>query len=80
MVFQSELASILANDLDILPAQSVKTLPSDFAQGRGEIDEIDTGEEVRDIDEFSHSLDVEASATANLQNGYNISFIFTSGG
>lgn len=66
VIFQAKLSGILADDLDIVPAQPCKALASDLAQRRGEIDQVDAGEEIGDVDEFGHCLDVETGAATDL--------------
>lgn len=67
VVFQSEFASIFADNRDIVPAKSFEAFASDLAKRWGEVNEIDAGEERRHIDELGHGLDIPASASANLE-------------
>lgn len=66
IVLKAEFARVLADDGDILPSQSVKSLSSDFAQGGRKVDKVDTGEEVGNIDKAAHGLNVPPGAATNL--------------
>lgn len=66
MVLETESPRVLAHHLDILPSQTCKSFPSYFAEGRGEIDEVNTGEEFFNVDEFGHRFDVPASPASDL--------------
>ena len=69
VVLETESARVLADDLDIGPAETLEAFAGDFAQGRREVDEVDAGEELGHGDELRHGLDVPASAAANLEGG-----------
>lgn len=66
VVFKAEFAGVLANDSDICPAEPLESLLRNLAQGGREVDEIDAGEEFRDVDMLGHGLDVPASAASDL--------------
>lgn len=66
MILQAELPRVLADDLDIGPAQPLEALTRNFAERGREVDKIHAGEELRDIDVFGHGLNVPSCATANL--------------
>jgi hypothetical protein len=66
MVLETERPGVLADNLDVLPAQAGEALSGDLAEGRGEVDEVDAGEELRDGDEFGHGLDVPAGTATDL--------------
>jgi hypothetical protein len=66
VVLKTELASVLTNDLDILPAKSFKSLSSHLAKRGGKVNEVYAREEGGHVDESGHGLNVEASSAANL--------------
>lgn len=66
VVFEAEFASVLADDANVLPAKPLETLLCYLAEGRGEVDEVNAGEEGGDVDEMGHGLNVPASAASNL--------------
>lgn len=67
MILQSEGPRILAHYLHILPPQTCKSFPSYFAEGGREIDEVYAGEELGNIDELGHGLDIPACAATDLR-------------
>lgn len=66
VVTELESASILADDLDVLPAEASESGSGDLAQRGREIDEVDGVEEARDGQIFLHLLNVPAGATTNI--------------
>ena len=66
VVFEAELARILANDSDVLPAETLKALASDLAERWGKVDQVDAGEEFGDTHVLAHGFNVPASAATNL--------------
>jgi hypothetical protein len=66
MILKPESSRVLAHDLDIFPSQSCKSLSRYFAEGRGEIDEVNAGEEFGNGHEFRHGFDVPACAATDL--------------
>jgi hypothetical protein len=66
VVLQAKLASILADNSNILPAKSLKSLPGNLAKRRREVDEVDAREEFGDVDVLLHGFNVPAGAAANL--------------
>jgi hypothetical protein len=66
VVAELEGASILTDDLDVLPAEAGESCSGDLAQRWREIDEVDCVEEAGDRKVFLHLLDVPASASTNI--------------
>jgi hypothetical protein len=60
-LWESECASILAYNSDILPAESRKPLTSNVTQRRRKVDKIYSREECFHVDERAHGLDVVAA-------------------
>ena len=67
IIFEAELPSVLTNNLDVLPAEPFEAFPRDFAERGREIDDVDAREELGDVDEARHGLNVVARATTNLE-------------
>ena len=67
IVLEAELSRILTDNLDVLPAQPLEALSRDVAEGGGEVDEVDTGEELGDADVGGHGFNVPSRATTNLE-------------
>jgi hypothetical protein len=66
VVAELEGASILADNLDVLPTEAGKSGSGDLAQRWREIDKVDCVEEAGDRKIFLHLLDVPASASTNI--------------
>lgn len=66
VVLEPELARVLAHDRDVLPPEPLEALPRDVAERGREVDEVHAREEVGDVDEAGHGLDVVARAAADL--------------
>ena len=66
IIFKTKLPRIFANDLDILPTKSGKTLAGHFTKGRREVNKVDAGEELRNVDKFGHCLNVPTSTSTHL--------------
>jgi hypothetical protein len=66
VIAELEGASILTDDLDVLPAEAGKSGSGDLAQRWREIDEVDCVEEAGDRKVFLHLLNVPASASTNI--------------
>lgn len=66
IVFESEFSRIFADDFYVLPSEPCEPLSSYATEGRGEIDQIDAGEELWDVDELGHGLDVPSRSATNL--------------
>lgn len=66
VVAELEGTSILADDLDVLPAEAGKSGSGNLAQRRGKIDKVDCVEEARDRKVSLHLLDVPASTSTNV--------------
>jgi len=66
IVAELESASVLADDLNILPAEAGKSGSGDLAERRGEIDKVDCVEEAGDRQVLLHLFDVPASTAANV--------------
>lgn len=52
MVFQAEFPRVLADDLHVAPPESLETLARHFAERRGEVNEVNSFEELGYVDEF----------------------------
>ena len=61
-----EEARVLADDLDVVPAQAREALARDGAQRGRQVDEIDLGEEGGHVDVGGHGLDIPARAAAHV--------------
>lgn len=66
MVCKTECPRILANDVDVLPTQSLESLTSDLAEGRAEINKVHRVEERRYINVLTHLLNVPARTTTDV--------------
>jgi hypothetical protein len=55
---KTEGPGILADNGDILPSKACEALASNFAEGRGEINQVNLIEELVDGDEGGHGFDV----------------------
>ena len=66
VIFEPECPRVLADHLHIGPSQSCESFSGDLAEGGGEVDEVDAGEEFGHGDELGHGLDVPAGATTDL--------------
>lgn len=66
IILKSELAGVLAYNGDIVPAKALKTLASNLTKRGREVDEVDTGEKLGDVDVLAHGFNVPAGTTANL--------------
>lgn len=67
IILQAELSRVLANDLDIAPAKSFETLSSNLTERGGEVNKVDTGKELGDVDEGGHGLNVPARSSTDLR-------------
>lgn len=67
MVPEIELPGVLADDLDVGPAEPGKALSGNVAQRRGEVDQVHGGEELGHVYKRGHRLNVPAGASADLQ-------------
>lgn len=66
IILETELSRVLANDLDIIPAKALKALSGNITERRGEIDKVYAGEELGDIDEAGHGLNVPSRSSTDL--------------
>ena len=66
VVGEAENASVLADDMDVLPAQTIEPLARNCAERCAEIDQVDCVEECRDIELLLHLLDVPAGSATHV--------------
>jgi hypothetical protein len=66
VVCQTEGPSILADDVYVLPAQTLKSLGSNLAEGSAQVNQVDSVEEVGHINLLTHLLNVPASSASNI--------------
>jgi hypothetical protein len=52
VIFKAECPCVLAHNLHILPAKTLESFPSHLAEGGREVDQVNAGEELRDVDVF----------------------------
>ncbi|KIH89559.1 hypothetical protein SPBR_06644 [Sporothrix brasiliensis 5110] len=66
VVFEAELAGVLADDVHVGPAEAGEALPRNGTQRRREVDQVHAREEVGHVDVRGHGLNVPAGAAADV--------------